>query len=477
MPLDEVACVEHDGVDVLHQLQALVDILMAKAEALAHQLHEVEDLEALPRFEVTDLAVARVEDGREGVDPGRLRRRELALAELRLEIGQHGEAVRHRPHPLHLDVDQVKARNRPQDPPRRLDHARENRAFVERHPPPDGVRHQGSEPVQPVGDVFDEWRQPERLGPLNVGEGREGDLPELGLAARAPREHLPGAGAAEPLDRVEPDPPRALGVSRPVLEYPAAARWPAHHLVADPERIEDVEAKERDVRGPQHVAPGVEDDVGDGRGQPFAAPRPRIDPRQQVRRKLHPRKDAHAPAHSGEDLSAVAARRLAPLPAAHRGAGESEHEPRIDAVGAGGDAVAAPRADVRPGRRRAGALAPREQVHHPGDDPGCVRRIEPRGLDHRANLDALAAARAGVEHVRRPACEGVGECLAVVHAMARPFFDPGGWSSSSLDDATGGAAIQGEGSRPSASRQVRCMERRAQLPFALARFRAGHETK
>ena len=340
-------------------------------------------------------------------------------------------------------------------------------------PPPHGVGHERGEPVQPAGDVLDERRQRERVGPLHVGEGRERHLPELGLAARAPREHLFGPGAAEPLDGAEADPSRALRVSRPVLEDPAAGGRPAHHLVADPERVEDVEAKERDVRGAEHVAPGVEDDVGGRPGPPLGARPGRIDLREHLRRELHPRQHAHPPAHPGEDLRAVAPRGLPSLPAAHRGAGEPEHEPRVDPVGAGGNAVAAPRADVRPGRRLAGALAPREEVRHPGDDPGRLRGIEPRGLDHRADLDALPAPRAGVEHVRRASRERVGECLAVVHRMTSPR----GRGGSRFDDATRGAAIQGKIGASPAGPGIRCMERRAQLPFALARFRAGHETK
>ena len=90
-----------------------------------------------------------------------------------------------------------------------------------------------------------------------------------------------------------------------------------------------------------------------------------------------------------------------------------DHEARVDPVIAGRDALAAIGADLRPalGIRRARAAG--EQVEHAIDDRDRVCRfaaqVEPGRLDHRAGLDAFAAAGAGVEGVSDPPVKGIDE--------------------------------------------------------------------
>src|SRR5262245_465975 len=81
----------------------------------------------------------------------------------------------------------------------------------------------------------------------------------------------------------------------------------------------------------------------------------------------------------------------------HRHSRHAEHEPRIDAVVAGLDAFAGEHAGVRPFARRLGAGAGAQNVDDAGDDRARLGFDAP-GSGHRADLDALAAAGAGVRH-------------------------------------------------------------------------------
>src|SRR5262249_24602643 len=74
-----------------------------------------------------------------------------------------------------------------------------------------------------------------------------------------------------------------------------------------------------------------------------------------------------------------------------------DHEARVDAVIAGRDALAAVAADLRPALGVGVAVAAGEQVDDALGDRHAVGRVEAGRLDHRAGLDAFAAARAGVD--------------------------------------------------------------------------------
>jgi hypothetical protein len=53
-----------------------------------------------------------------------------------------------------------------------------------------------------------------------------------------------------------------ISMSPAQLRNAAAMRRPAHHLVGGAERIHDIKGKQRDVWGLEHVAAGVEHEVG-----------------------------------------------------------------------------------------------------------------------------------------------------------------------------------------------------------------------
>ena len=129
---------------------------------------------------------------------------------------------------------------------------------------------------------------------------RQGHFADLHLAARAPRQHGRGPCRGEPVDRRIADPRGVVEIALAELVDAAALAGPAHDLVVDPEEIERIEAQERDVRGLQDVATGVEDDIGRA-----LARRRRLtsDAGQGLWRQLQPRQDAHAAAHRLEALA------------------------------------------------------------------------------------------------------------------------------------------------------------------------------
>jgi len=70
---------------------------------------------------------------------------------------------------------------------------------------------------------------------------------------------------------------------------------------------------------------------------------------------------------------------------------------RRGAVLAGRDALAAIGADLRPALGVWSSRAAGQQIERPLCNGDGIGRVEPGRFDHRASLDALAAARAGVE--------------------------------------------------------------------------------
>src|SRR5262249_43999829 len=100
----------------------------------------------------------------------------------------------------------------------------------------------------------------------------------------------------------------------------------------------------------------------------------------------------------------------------HRHPRHAEHEPRIDAVVAGLDAFAREHAGVRPFARCFGPVAGAQNVDDAGDDRARLG-LDAAGSGHRADLDALAAAGAGVRHrgdaSGQCALEGLGHAASV----------------------------------------------------------------
>src|SRR5262249_9222381 len=88
----------------------------------------------------------------------------------------------------------------------------------------------------------------------------------------------------------------------------------------------------------------------------------------------------------------------------------AEQETRIDAVVAGLDAFAGEYAGARPFARGVRTLARAQNIDDAGDDRARLG-VDAAGAGHRTDLDAFAAARAGIGH-RRDACGQPGfECV------------------------------------------------------------------
>jgi hypothetical protein len=172
----------------------------------------------------------------------------------------------------------------------------------------------------------------------------------------------------------------------------------AHHLVTDAERIHDIEGKQGNVRGLEHIAAGVKHEVRrlDGRGnrrrfltQSF----------EHFRIELQARKHCHSATTVAVPLHALPASfgklivRLRDAKPRH-----GKQETRIDAVVAGFDAFPTLHAGHRPFARCFRTVAGTYQFEDAADDVfgPCFR--DAGRLNTRTNLDALAASRAGVEH-------------------------------------------------------------------------------
>ena len=173
----------------------------------------------------------------------------------------------------------------------------------------------------------------------------------------------------------------------------------AHHLINDAERIHDVEREQRDVRGLEHVAAGVEYEVrrfGWCRGRcRFLA-----EPLQHRVIELQAGQHGDVPADLAEACDALAP----PLRQfmVGFGKGDARHrqqKARIDAVVAGLDTLAAEHAGGGPFARHFRPLAGAHDVEDAADDVAGADIRDPGRRDTGADLDAFAAARAGVEHV------------------------------------------------------------------------------
>ena len=119
-------------------------------------------------------------------------------------------------------------------------------------------------------------------------------LAELLGAARAPRQHALGADLGEGVVGVARDLliGREIGLVE-MIDAAAMARA-AHHLVLDAERLEDVHHVEDEVRRAQHVAAGVEHEIGG------AVAALRLDAVERLGRHLHAREEAHRMRHGAE---------------------------------------------------------------------------------------------------------------------------------------------------------------------------------
>ena len=248
---------------------------------------------------------------------------------------------------------------------------------------------------------------------------RQRHLADLHLAARAPRQHGRGAGRGEPVDRRVAD-PRGVGeIAFAELVDAAALAGPAHDLVVDTETVERVEAEKCDVRGLQDIAAGVEHDIGRALARRL---RLASDAGQGLGRQLQPRQDAHAAAHRLKALPPTRVERLVAGLRAGEAARQLHHKARIDAFGAGRNAVAAAAAHRGPANRLRIAAAAGDQIDDAGRGFRRIRVAEPGRSGHRAGPKAGAAARAGIGDRLAPRPEILeipGRFGAVVHAVTK----------------------------------------------------------
>ena len=246
---------------------------------------------------------------------------------------------------------------------------------------------------------------------------RQRHLADRDLTGGAPRQHGRGAGGGQPVDRRV----RHLAVIGEIafaeLIDAAALPDPAHHLVRDTELVEHVEAEQRDMRRPQHVAAGIEDDIGRRRARLGRA----AEAGERLGRQLQPRQHAHAAAHRLELAAPPRLQRRAVMRPPGEAARHLHHEARVDAVRAGRDAIAAAAADLGPALRVVTARAAGDQVDDRRRRLARIGAGDAARLGHRAGAEAVAATRAGIgdfraarpEQVEKPVC-----LVAVRHPSA-----------------------------------------------------------
>ena len=129
--------------------------------------------------------------------------------------------------------------------------------FVQADALVDRVPHQRAQVVQPLGQEQHDGLQVERV----VRHAGRDDLAQLDLAGRAPghraRRRLP-----QPIDGAIGDAAGRGQVPGAELQHAAAGRRSAHDPVRHSHRIQDVQAKQRDMRRLHQVAAGVEHQFG-----------------------------------------------------------------------------------------------------------------------------------------------------------------------------------------------------------------------
>ena len=246
-----------------------------------------------------------------------------------------------------VELDQLDARHRAQQIFRGLHHAADSRMPVQRHPLStrcqegrssrdacrnrmNGVMSNGFSPVarSNVGSMFS-VNCTKQLG-HHDSTSPVLDRASLSMVLPANRDDVSASPVAQ-------------------LDHAAAMARPAHHFVAGAERIHDVQTQQRNVRRLEHVAPGVEDHVGQ-----FAAvggrPPVGLCPRRSSASSLSCRCDS-TPTSSLilRKFCTPAWRRSSRLgPPGHGKPRHREQKARVDAVVAGLDALAAQHAGLGP---------------------------------------------------------------------------------------------------------------------------------
>ena len=157
----------------------------------------------------------------------------------------------------------------------------------------------------------------------------------------AHQEMTPVFPSASLVERIAGDAARYFNIAGARLNDAATMAGSAHHIIGDAERVHDVERQKRDVRRLEHVAAGVEHEIGAFAGlgrrtavQPLADAL--AEPRQIGVVELHARQHIGAVGDQAEILDAF----LAPfarlvLLSRHGDARHRQQEARIDALRTG----------------------------------------------------------------------------------------------------------------------------------------------
>ena len=177
-----------------------------------------------------------------------------------------------------LQVDQHDAGTAAQNILGGGDHAADAGMLVQRDPHRHRLAKQRPQPVEVFVHEQRERRHLERFRAARLLRRRQRHFGELDVAGRAPRQNLAGLAVRQLVERALGEAAERSEVARAQLLNAAAMGRAAHDLIADAERIHDIERKKRDVRRLEHVAAGVEDEIGagaSGRGARCVLPEPR----------------------------------------------------------------------------------------------------------------------------------------------------------------------------------------------------------
>ena len=285
------------GCDRLVHLAAALVLLVivvppARAERLGQEIGEVLHREGIARFRARQGAVAGVVERDEHLDAGRGSGLGDAGVEFALVLGMaRGRAAAGVAEAALLrDLDELD-----------IGHGGEQRGHALGDAGDALVLVDGDALARQVGAEFGRQarqRLDQELGDVAELESGLGVvvpvLAELLGAGRAPGQDALRRDLGEGIVSVARD--LGVGVEIGLVEMidAAAMAGPAHHLERDAERLQDVHDVEHEVRRPQHVAAGVEDEV-----RRAGAMLP-VDAIERVRRRLHAREEPHRMRHGAE---------------------------------------------------------------------------------------------------------------------------------------------------------------------------------
>ena len=196
-----VAALGQDQIGILGDLELFVAIMLGEPHAGADDFQDIEDLERPIALVCAELAVIRMIDRDQRIDPGRARRLKLGKLQLALVLGQHGEVDALQAHGRLVQVDEIDAGDCAQDVGCSLHHAGHTGMLVQREPHRHAAAQERLEIIETGAQEAHERRDVERPGAALPFECRQGRLGHLHVAAWAPAQHLAGFAVRQFLDR------------------------------------------------------------------------------------------------------------------------------------------------------------------------------------------------------------------------------------------------------------------------------------